>query len=256
MEARREARRRRILENAENRLKRVVDVQSRARKKSDDGGDDDGDDHCKTYEVDDDNSGPSSKASRYQDKTTVDENIPCDDAIAEDQESTLEKAKVDDGLTQNEQTTSMKMDDDKIDDDKIDDDKIDANKKPQYDAKMSKYIERRQMVYRMTMIFSLAFLLVLVSNLKVFENTRYGEVRKSSFLPYFITLELIIFCLFPIKRELSKSSLTLLLLKLFGVSDTAIKTFFFVSNVTTRIFQDFAWFIFTVVILNHFMIQI
>ena len=242
MEARREARRRRILENADSRMRRVMEIQSIARKKPD---------KSATCEKDDDdNIKPSLPACNDKDEANLDTTAEKQSEIEKDSSTmkTAEKellaheSENDDILTY-EQTPS----------DLHKANGIEEGTGFQPNAQVLKYIEQKQMVYRILLIFGLAILLVIVSNMKTVENTRYGEVRNSSFLPYFITLELILLCLFPVRRELKKSSMIHLVLAIFGLSESNLRIFHIGLSLATRLFQDFAWFIFTVAILNYYM---
>ena len=251
MEARREARRRRILENSESRLKRVFDVQSKARKKID--GEDD------SYERRDEDCTPSLSQSINKDEiladatgiNTFESKEDSFDTIANENEPCIHENNfgTDMKLEQNTDLKAQRTIIHKNDD-------VKETNGFEYDAKLLKYVEKRQMKYRMLIIFCLALLLVVVSNLRAFENTRYGEVRKSSFLPYLITLEIIMFFLFPVKRESNQSSITSLILKSFGLNERKIGMFYLVLNVTRRLFQDLVWFIFTVAILNHYIAKL
>ena len=105
--------------------------------------------------------------------------------------------------------------------------------------------------YRMALIAGLAILLVLISNLEVFKETRYEAVRNTSFLPYFITLEIINLCLFPVDSDIEDSSLTPIILKAAGLTDQTISTLIMVLRFSSRTLQDFALFVFTIVLANH-----
>ena len=104
--------------------------------------------------------------------------------------------------------------------------------------------------YRMVLITGLAILLVLISNLEVFKETRYEAVRDTSFLPYFITLEIINLCLFPLDSDIEDSSVTLIILKAAGLADQTINTLIMVLRFSSRTLQDFALFVFTIVLAN------
>jgi len=237
MEARREARRRRILENADNRLKRVVEVQSKARKKTiDDDGENDGEYRQQSLPL-----------TKEKEDSHVDAN---NDINLETRNDNFEVKTIENDDTMHENDTRNESTFEQIA--PIIHKEDDSNETTvQTDVKIQKYVERKQMIFRMMIIFGLALLLVAVSNLRAFENTRYGEVRKSSFLPYFITLELILFCLFPVERELEVSSPLNILLTIIGLSEKKV-WIFYVITLATRLFQDVIWFAFTVAILHHY----
>lgn len=110
--------------------------------------------------------------------------------------------------------------------------------------------------YRMILIIGLAILLVLISNMEVFKETRYEAVRDASFLPYFITLEIINLCLFPVNSDIENSSVTLIIFKATGLTDQAIKALVMLLRFLSRTLQDFALFIFTIVLTNQITNQL
>ena len=239
MEARREARRRKILENSDNRLKRVMEVQSKARKKAFDDettGKSDGEYLQQTLALTREKEG--SYVDANNDSNFQTRKGPCEVETTENDDSMHENDSSEIAFEQRTQVIDNEDD-------------INETTSFQTDVKMQKYVERKQMILRMVIILGLAVLLVAVSNLRAFENTRYGEIRKSSFLPYFITLELILFCLFPVERELEVSSLLNILLTIIGLSEKKVWIFYAITS-AARIFQDVIWFTFAVAILHHY----
>lgn len=247
MEAKREARRRRILENSENRLKRVVDAQSKARKKNDDDDDVDSNGGCTT----DHTPGSSSNNVHVENDTSSGKTDAFEKNGGGNAGSSPSGNSIDTNneITGSDETSKFDSNYQSTKNQSIFDEREGASES---DAKLMKYAEKTQLVVRMMLVFGLAVLLVLVSNLKLFEKTRFAAVRQSSFLLYFCTLQFVIFCLFPLQKEVNRASAVFFIMKLFGLSESRVTLICSIFLAATRILQDFSLFSFTVIIINHF----
>lgn len=104
---------------------------------------------------------------------------------------------------------------------------------------------------RLFMLMGLAVLLVAINSFDVFSKHRSAVMKDSSFIPYFITLELINFALFPIGKGAKNPQMVLLLLRLAGVPQSKIAIIVYIFQCCLRLFEGFAIFTFTVFMSNH-----
>ena len=239
MNARREARRRRILENSEDRIKRVMGMQASTRKVDDDN---DGDEQSTQNETTLENSGDN-KSSLPCSKTSS--SLKANEKVIKEQDY-ISKV-VDENISKDRQDIDQEISS-----------QTEKNRTPTLSngekenvTETAKGLHNVTLWYRILLVSVLGAFLVTICTLKCVGDTLHRQVCQASFLPYFITLEIIILCLSPIKDTTNNSSMILLALRLSGFTDAKLQYLLYLLNLMSRISQDFCWFIFTVILVKY-----